>query len=164
MSTYRQEIFISIDVETAGPIPGEYSMLSIGACVVTDPSATFACELKPINDRFVPEALKVSGLSLDRLLQDGTEPEAAMRRFRAWIDQIVGDDTPVFVGFNAPFDWSFVKLLLSQIHRRKPVRLHRSGHQGALDGHVRVHLGGHPFKLHRGSDPSPAPRGSRCTP
>lgn len=108
MSTYRQEIFISIDVETAGPIPGEYSMLSIGACVVTNPSATFACELKPINDRFVPEALKVSGLSLDRLLQDGTEPEAAMRRFRAWIDEIAGDDTPVFVGFNAPFDWSFV--------------------------------------------------------
>lgn len=108
MSTYRQEIFISIDVETAGPIPGEYSMLSIGACVVTDPSATFACELKPINDRFVPEALKVSGLSLDRLLQDGTEPEAAMRCFRAWVDQIAGDDTPVFVGFNAPFDWSFV--------------------------------------------------------
>ncbi|MER8349344.1 3'-5' exonuclease, partial [Acinetobacter baumannii] len=31
-----------------------------------------------------------------------------MSRFRAWIDQIAGDDTPVFVGFNAPFDWSFV--------------------------------------------------------
>lgn len=108
MSTSKQEIFISIDVETAGPIPGEYSMLSIGACVVADPSATFACEFKPINDRFVPEALKVSGLSLDRLQQDGTEPEAAMRRFRAWIDEVAGDGTPVFVGFNAPFDWSFV--------------------------------------------------------
>ena len=66
---------------------------------MTDPSGTFACELKPIKDRFVPEALKVSGLSLDRLLQDGTEPEASIRRFRAWIDQIAGDDTP---GFSPP--------------------------------------------------------------
>jgi DNA polymerase III epsilon subunit-like protein len=108
VSTARQEIFISIDVETAGPVPGEYSMLSIGACVAADPSATFACELKPINDRFVPEALEVSGLSLDRLQRDGTEPEAAMRHFRAWIEDVAGDATPVFVGFNAPFDWSFV--------------------------------------------------------
>lgn len=120
MSTYRQEIFISIDVETAGPIPGEYSMLSIGACVVTDPSTTFACELKPINDRFVPEALKISGMSLDRLQREGIEPEAAMRRFRAWIDEVASDATPVFVGFNAPFDWSFVNYYFHKFTGENP--------------------------------------------
>lgn len=30
------ECFISVDVETSGPIPGEFSLLSIGACVVPD--------------------------------------------------------------------------------------------------------------------------------
>ena len=30
------EVFISVDVETAGPIPGEYSLLTIGACDVRD--------------------------------------------------------------------------------------------------------------------------------
>lgn len=120
MSKSRQEIFISIDVETAGPIPGEYSMLSIGACVVADSSATFECEFKPINDRFVPEALEVSGLSLDRLKRDGMEPEAAMRRFRAWIDEVAGDATPVFVGFNAPFDWSFVNYYFHKFTGENP--------------------------------------------
>lgn len=116
----RNEVFISIDVETAGPIPGEYSMLSIGACVVANPSATFTCELKPINDRFVPEALEVCGLSLDRLNQDGTEPEAAMRHFRAWIYEVAGDGTPVFVGFNAPFDWSFVNYYFHRFTGENP--------------------------------------------
>lgn len=108
MTTNRNEAFISIDVETAGPIPGEYSMLSIGACLVADPSTTFACELKPITDRFVPEALEVTGLSLERLQETGDAPETAMSQFRAWIVAVAGDAAPVFVGFNAPFDWSFV--------------------------------------------------------
>ncbi|MGB9037337.1 MAG: 3'-5' exonuclease, partial [Acinetobacter calcoaceticus] len=28
----KKEIFISVDVETSGPIPGIYDLLSIGAC------------------------------------------------------------------------------------------------------------------------------------
>jgi len=32
-----------------------------------------------------------------------------MSAFAAWIQKTVGGDaTPVFVGFNAPFDWSFI--------------------------------------------------------
>jgi hypothetical protein len=38
----KREIFISVDVETAGPIPGEFSLLSIGACDVDDESRSFA--------------------------------------------------------------------------------------------------------------------------
>ena len=108
MTTNNNEVFISIDVETAGPIPGEYSMLSIGACLVADPAKTFVCELKPINDKFVPEALEVSGLSLKRLAETGFAPAAAMSYFRDWICETAGDGVPVFIGFNAPFDWSFV--------------------------------------------------------
>lgn len=108
MTETKTEAFISIDVETAGPIPGEYSMLSIGACLVDDPSLTFACELKPINLNAVPAALEVSGLSLERLQATGLDPAAAMARFGDWIDDVSGSAKPVFVGFNAPFDWSFV--------------------------------------------------------
>ena len=42
MSVKKSEIFVSIDVETSGPIPGEYSLLSIGACLVSDPDTTFS--------------------------------------------------------------------------------------------------------------------------
>lgn len=103
------EVFVSIDVETAGPIPGEYSLLSIGACLVANPAVTFACELQPINDNADSAALEVSGLSLEQLRRTGLEPATAMARFRDWISDAVGkDQDPVFVGFNAPFDWSFV--------------------------------------------------------
>ena len=47
--TAEREVFISVDVETAGPIPGEYGLLSIGACDVDNPARTFTCELKPLN-------------------------------------------------------------------------------------------------------------------
>lgn len=109
MSDDRKEVFISVDVETAGPIPGEFSMLSIGACVVGEPKAEFECTLKPINDNADPVALEVTGLSLDELRRTGSEPDAAMRSFAEWVGRVAGPDAaPVFVGFNAPFDWSFV--------------------------------------------------------
>ena len=109
MSDERDEVYISVDIETAGPIPGEFSMLSIGACLALGGVAEFECRIKPINDHADPAALKVSGLSLEEMLLSGTEPEAAMRSFGDWVGRVTGPDAvPVFVGFNAPFDWSFV--------------------------------------------------------
>lgn len=105
----KREIFVSVDVETAGPIPGEYSLLSIGACSVFAPEEAFACELKPVGDKFDPKALEVTGLSLETLAQTGDDPRLAMEKFAQWLAGLAGDDaTVVFVGFNAPFDWSFV--------------------------------------------------------
>ncbi|EQB02101.1 3'-5' exonuclease [Sphingobium baderi] len=105
----NREIFVSVDVETAGPIPGEYSLLSIGACLVFAPEEAFACQLKPIGDRFDPKALEVTGLSLATLAQSGEEPRLAMEKFARWLRKLGGDDaTIIFVGFNAPFDWSFI--------------------------------------------------------
>ncbi|WP_316192537.1 MULTISPECIES: 3'-5' exonuclease [unclassified Bradyrhizobium] len=105
----KSEVFVSVDVETAGPIPGEYSLLSIGACVVFEPAKTFACELKPINGNFDPKALEVSGFSLDELARTGLDPSRAMQDFAKWLSTLSdAGGTPVFVGFNAPFDWSFV--------------------------------------------------------
>jgi len=103
------EVYISVDIETSGPIPGEYSMLTIGACNVYEPSHVFVCELKPISDNADPEALAVTGLSLEKLTVDGVSPEAAMKQFQDWIELVTGpSNLPVFVGLNAPFDWSFV--------------------------------------------------------
>lgn len=104
----RPEMYISVDVETAGPIPGEYSLLSIGACVVEHPDLRFSCELKPTTAKADPEALEVSGLSLDLLRETGVEAAEAMASFGAWVERVSSRGRPVFVGFNAPFDWSFV--------------------------------------------------------
>jgi ribonuclease T len=103
------EIFISVDVEAAGPIPGEYSLLSIGACDVDDDNSAFECLVKPINRNFDPKALEIAGFALGELEQIGLPPDRAMADFRQWIRKTSGRDRrPVFVGFNAAFDWSFV--------------------------------------------------------
>lgn len=102
------ELYISVDIEAVGPIPGVYSMVALGACVVARPHDSYYVEIAPINDDFVPEALRVSGLSLDQLRQTGTPPDLAMRSFAHWIAETSKKQVPVFVGFNAAFDWSFV--------------------------------------------------------
>jgi hypothetical protein len=92
----RSDIYISADIESDGPIPGRYSMLSFGLAVAAtfdgqkfaprDPAAaTFARELRPIATGFVPSALAVSGLDRDRLAREGTDPEAATAEAAAWV-------------------------------------------------------------------------------
>ncbi len=107
-ATTDGEKYISVDVEASGPIPGEYSMLSIGACPVDDIEEGFYAELRPINDRFVAEALEISGFSLDQLRLEGDDPRETMVAFRDWVRRASDGRRPIFVGFNASFDWAFV--------------------------------------------------------
>ena len=103
------EAYVSVDVETAGPNPSQYSLLSIGACLVADPQRAFYVELQPVNDNAIPQALMVSGLSLEQLAERGLAPAEAMARFEAWLAaEVPPGQQPIFVAFNAPFDWMFV--------------------------------------------------------
>ena len=103
------EVYISVDVETAGPIPCQYSLLSIGACSIADQDETFYIEIKPEHDRMLPEAFAIHQLSIEDLKSKGIPPREAMVRFDAWLTGAVPPGKkPVFVAFNAPFDWMFV--------------------------------------------------------
>lgn len=103
------EQFISVDVETSGPIPGEYSLLSIGACLVYEPQIAFEAILQPINTNFDPEALKVTGFSMEELFTNGEPVVEVFQRFESWVKSVTPPEMkPVFVGFNAAFDWSFI--------------------------------------------------------
>lgn len=102
------EVYFSVDIETSGPIPHKYSMLSLGACIVGHLDTTFYAEIIPISDIFLPEALEVSGFSLDYLKDKGRSPQEVMVLFKNWIISNSKGKIPIFVGFNAPFDWQFV--------------------------------------------------------
>jgi DNA polymerase III epsilon subunit-like protein len=103
------ESYISVDVETAGPNPSQYSLLAIGACSVFFPERNFYIELKPVNQNFRPEALESSGFSLEKLAVEGVDPIESLQHFETWLQEVVPTgQQPVFVGFNAPFDWMFV--------------------------------------------------------
>jgi DNA polymerase III epsilon subunit-like protein len=116
----NEEIYISVDVEAAGPIPSEYSMLSIGASVVGSPEKNYYVELKPINTNVIPEAIAIGGFSIQQLEISGKDPTEAMNAFENWVKNVSGNKTPVFVGFNTPFDWQFINWYFHQFLGKNP--------------------------------------------
>jgi DNA polymerase III epsilon subunit-like protein len=104
-----REVFVSVDIEASGQSPAVGSLLSIGACLVDRVDEGIYIELKPLADRgWSDSAEQIHGLSRERLEQDGMDPADAMIRLEEWLDYACAGGRPVFVGFNAPFDWMFV--------------------------------------------------------
>lgn len=121
MLPIRPPFYFSVDVETAGPTPGEYALLSIGACTLDDPQQTFYVELQPDRPGQITDACAVHGLSLEDLSVNGTGSETAMRQFESWVKQVTpGGARPIFVAFNAPFDWMFVAEYFQRYIDRNP--------------------------------------------
>ncbi len=105
----QAETLVSIDIEASGPSPTTGSMLSIGACLVDDPEIGLYLELKPSADLPWSEGAEaVHRLDRARLEREGLEPAEAMARLADWLAEVCPGRRPVFVGFNAPFDWMFV--------------------------------------------------------
>jgi ribonuclease T len=112
--------YVSVDIETAGPAPSTHALLSIGACLVADPEQHFYIELQPTTMAEVPEASAIHGLSLPYLLEVGAPPADAMAAFEAWVLAAVPSKRPVFVAWNAPFDWMFVCDYFARFLGRNP--------------------------------------------
>jgi len=109
MMRASNSVFISVDIETAGPNPSDYPLLAIGACLVDQPDISFYVEMQPDREKVEPSALAISGLILDRLRQEGKAPPEALQAFETWVlEQIPKGGQAVFVAFNASFDWMFV--------------------------------------------------------
>ncbi len=103
--------WIMVDVESDGPIPGDYSMICFGAIVVEPGLArSFYGRMKPISETWLPDALAVSGFSREETLRFD-DPKDVMTRFDAWVRD-VGGKRPIFVSDNNGYDWSFVNWYL----------------------------------------------------
>jgi DNA polymerase III alpha subunit (gram-positive type) len=99
--------YIMVDIESDGPIPSDYSMIALGAVLVNDAlDTTFYGQLKPISDRFIPEALNVSGFTREQTLAFD-DPKQVMSNFADWI-KAVCKDKPIFISDNNGFDFMFV--------------------------------------------------------
>jgi len=120
-SAEKKDCYIVVDVETSGPSPSHYALLSIGASTVNDPQQTFYAELQPDRQAFTSEAMAVNGLSLEQLSTEGLPPAEALQRFADWVEQVVpADAQPVLAAFNAPFDWMFVNDYFHRYLRHNP--------------------------------------------
>jgi DNA polymerase III epsilon subunit-like protein len=115
------EILISVDIEASGPTPGTGSLVAIGACLVEDVQNGIYLELKPLPGLpWSDAAEEVHRLDRARLERDGLEPAVAMERFDGWVTKAADGRRPVFVGFNAPFDWMFVADYFQRCLGRNP--------------------------------------------
>lgn len=114
-----RDIYFSADVETDGPIPGPFSMLSFGLVLAgsfdgqtfhrpVDYEETFYRELRPISDRYELDALRVNKLDRERLIREGASPTDAMSDAADWVRSIAGDGRPILVAYPLSFDWSFL--------------------------------------------------------
>jgi len=99
--------YIMVDVEADGPIPGDYSMISFGAVLVNDSlDQTFYGQLRPVSEKFIPEALAVSGHTREQTLAF-EDPKKIMEEFKSWI-KLTCKDQPIFISDNNGFDWMFI--------------------------------------------------------
>lgn len=113
------DVYFSADVETDGPIPGPFSMLSFALVYAgrfdghtfDRPSAydqTFYRELEPISEEFQEEALRINGLDRDKLVHEGDDPVDVMSEAAEWVRRIAGPDRPVLVAYPLSFDWTWL--------------------------------------------------------
>ena len=136
----RPDFYISADVETDGPVPGPFSLLSFGMAAIGSYDGrhlqrlpvdehTFYAELRPISDEFDPEALAVNGLDREHLIAEGADPVAAMSEAADWVRTISGGHRPILVAYPVAFDWGFLYWYFEQFaHGGSPF-----GHSSCLD-------------------------------
>jgi len=120
-----QEIYVSTDVETNGPVAGKHSMLSIGsAAYLADKTllSTFSANLETVPEFSAddsttawwatqPEAWAACRSNLE-------PPREAMTRYLAWLQALPG--RLVLVAYPAAFDFPFVYWYLTQYAGANP--------------------------------------------
>lgn len=105
--------YVSIDVEADGPIPGQNSMLSLGAAAFDGSGhmfGTFSINLMPhVGAKTDPGTMEWWGKhpeAYEDATRDPFEPQIAMRDFCDWLERLPG--RPIAVGYPATYDFMFV--------------------------------------------------------
>ena len=122
----QNEIYVSIDIETDGRIPGEYSMLSLGAVALqadgVEVSQWYAnFELLP-GARQDPDTMQFWAQHqefYDATRTDLMSPADGMQSFRLWLMGLPG--RPVAVAHPAGFDFTWVYWYLIKFTQGSPI-------------------------------------------
>jgi hypothetical protein len=120
-----QEIYVSVDVEADGPIPGPHSMLSLGsAAFLADKTviSTFTANLETLPAAMPhPETMewwKSQPEAWAACRANVQPPEKVMRDYLAWLKSLAGE--VVFVGYPVVFDYMFVQWYLMRFTGESP--------------------------------------------
>lgn len=116
-TNYTDELYFSADIETTGPVAPDFSMISIGVYAFRPDGfnvGTFTSNLEelPLAKR-CPEVMewwKGHQDAWDKTQVDPAPPDLAMLSLAKWV-RLLSDAhkaVPVFVGYPATFDFSFI--------------------------------------------------------
>ena len=119
------EIYVSTDVETDGPIPGIHSMLSFGSAAYRADKTlveTFTANLELLPGATAnPQTMEWWKSQPDAWAACRTDPqppELIMPQYVKWLKRLPG--RPVFVGYPAAFDFMFVYWYLIRFAGESP--------------------------------------------
>lgn len=117
----KDELYISVDIEASGPIPLEYSMLSLGAAAFLKTGElidTFEINLEelPSAQRY-PDTMRwwaTQPKAWEECRKNLIDPKTAMNRFDAWVHRVSSKTgtVPIFVAYPSGFDFTFVYVYL----------------------------------------------------
>lgn len=123
--TGKEELYISTDIETDGPIPGEYSMLSFGSAAYRADKtlvATFSANLETLptakTDPDTMQWWQTQPQAWEACRQDPRPAADVMPEYVAWLKSLPGK--PVFVGYPVGFDFTFIYWYLMKYAGESP--------------------------------------------
>lgn len=129
MVNKQTEIYLSVDIEADGPIPGPYSMLSIGAVAYTEDGE--AIDEYSVNLETLPEAKAHPRMTAwwqqfpqawEACRKNPRKPKQVMNEFADWVEGLPG--TPIFVAWPATWDFMWIYWYLIQFTDRRPFSEH----------------------------------------
>ena len=110
---------IVVDVESDGPAPGLYSMVSIGAVVVDATlKKTFYGEFAPISEQWIEGALAVSKISREQHLAY-PNPQDTTKLFYDWV-KANSDGRSILISDNNGFDAAYVNYYMHKYMGENP--------------------------------------------
>src|SRR3989344_2143254 len=111
------EIYISTDIESDGPIPGEYSMLSFGSIALNEEGnilEKFYRKLKPLeNAKQHPKTMEFWNKNPEaykEAAKNAEDPKKVMFDYLQWLKHLKEKTNKelVFVAYPATYDFMFV--------------------------------------------------------
>jgi hypothetical protein len=122
----KPEIYVSIDIESNGPCPGVYSMLSLGAAAFAadgEQLDTWYFTLEPLHGAMEhPDTMawwKTQPEAWAEVNTSQWDPEIAIGLFAEWVEALPGK--PRAAAWPAGFDFPFVLYYLHRFAGRNPL-------------------------------------------
>lgn len=111
--------YVMVDVESDGPVPPLYSMVCFGAVIVDSKmDKTFYGATSPISEKWIPEALAISGFTR-QIHEQFDPPESVMEKFANWLSEN-SEGRPMFISDNNGFDFSFINFYFHRYIGQNP--------------------------------------------